>query len=440
MSKKMVSMIAMLSVMSAFAMGCAKGSGGDSGADAAKDDPNKFNPNEPAELVVFTSSGADEASFNDRFGNYLKKKLPNYTFKFIQSKKGTTLPELMAAGEKFDIFYHTIGNFEYDLSQYNLQYDMTELIKKNKIDLTKFEPTVIDAIKQVSDGKMYALPVNIFNIVLYYNKLIFDKFGVPYPKDGMTWDETLATAKKLTRTENGLQYYGFATSPQHILRMNQFSLPTIDIKTGAPTINQNEKWKQFFQTVFVDPAEDEGYRALKKIPALSNFTQEQNVAMYAYLSAHIFNNIKGVNWDHVDMVSLPTFKELPGIGSQAYPLYFGVTKLSKNPEAAFHALMQLTSAEFQTESAKQGNMPVLVDESIRKQIGKEAEYPNKNYNALYFNKFAPIPPRLPYDANLVVTYAAQANALAAGTTDMNTSFRKTEETALKAIEDLKRAK
>lgn len=438
MPKKIITTLALLSALSAFSVACSSESGKkDTATETAS---NQFNPNAPAELVVFSPSGATEESFNIRYGNHLKKKLPHYTFKFIQSKQGSTLPELITAGEKIDLLYHTIGNFEYALSQYNLQYDMTELIKTNKIDLNKFEPTVIEAIKQVSDGKMYALPVNVFNIVLYYNKSIFDKFGVPYPKDGMTWDEMLAIAKKLTRNDNGQQYFGFATSPQHILRLNQFSLPTIDVATGAPTINKNDKWKQFFQTVFIDPAADEGYRSLTKIPPLNNFTKDQNVAMWAYLSSHIFGDIKDVNWDHVDMVSLPTFKELPGIGSQAYPLYFGVTSLSKNPEAAFHALTQLTSAEFQTASAKQGNMPVLVDESIRQQIGKEADYPDKNYKVLYFNKFAPIPPRLPYDANLVATYTAQTNPLAMGTADINTTFRKIEEASQKVIDELKKAK
>jgi len=435
--KKVVTTLALLTALSAFTAACS----GENGKKDAATEPaaNQFNPNAPAELVVFSPSGATEESFNTRYGDYLKKKLPHYTFKFIQSKQGSTLPELIATGEKIDLLYYTIGNYEYSISQYNLQYDMTELIKTNKIDLNRFEPTVIEAIKQVSDGKMYALPVNMFNMVLYYNKSIFDKFGVPYPKDGMTWEEMLAIAKKLTRSDNGQQYYGFASSPQHILRLNQFSLPTIDVATGAPTINKNDKWKQFFQTVFIDPAADEGYRSLKKVPPLNNFTKEQNVAMWAFLSSHIFGDIKDVNWDHVDMVSLPTFKELPGIGSQAYPLYFGVTSLSKNPEAAFHALMQLISVEFQTASAKQGNMPVLVDASIRQQIGKEAEYPNKNYKALYFNTFAPIPPRLPYDANLVPTYTAQTNPLAMGTADINTTFRKIEEAAQKVIDDIRKA-
>ena len=53
------------------------------------------------------------------------------------------------------------------------------------------------------NGKQWLLPKDYSPIGVYYNKKIFDQFGVPYPEDGWTWDDLLATAKALTRDTNG---------------------------------------------------------------------------------------------------------------------------------------------------------------------------------------------------------------------------------------------
>lgn len=48
-------------------------------------------------------------------------------------------------------------------------------------------------------GKIVGIPESCGPYVLFYNKKLFRKAGIPYPKPGWTWDECLAAAKKLTR-------------------------------------------------------------------------------------------------------------------------------------------------------------------------------------------------------------------------------------------------
>jgi multiple sugar transport system substrate-binding protein len=48
-------------------------------------------------------------------------------------------------------------------------------------------------------GKQYFLPKDFTPLGVMYNKKIFDKYGVAYPKDGWTWDEMLKTAQALTK-------------------------------------------------------------------------------------------------------------------------------------------------------------------------------------------------------------------------------------------------
>ena len=60
--------------------------------------------------------------------------------------------------------------------------------------------------------KLYALPIDNGSEAVYYNKEIFDKAGVPYPKNDWTWDDLLDKARKLTRRDDpnrtifGFQY------------------------------------------------------------------------------------------------------------------------------------------------------------------------------------------------------------------------------------------
>ena len=52
------------------------------------------------------------------------------------------------------------------------------------------------------DNKLYALPIDNGAEAVYYNKEIFDKAGVPYPRDTWTWDDLLDKARRLTRKDD----------------------------------------------------------------------------------------------------------------------------------------------------------------------------------------------------------------------------------------------
>lgn len=52
------------------------------------------------------------------------------------------------------------------------------------------------------NGKQYAIPRDVSNLVVYYNKNIFDKHKVSYPNDNWSYSELLETAKALTNKEN----------------------------------------------------------------------------------------------------------------------------------------------------------------------------------------------------------------------------------------------
>lgn len=51
----------------------------------------------------------------------------------------------------------------------------------------------------IRDGRTYGFPCNVNANAIWFNKDLFDAEGVPYPKPGCTWDELIATAKRMTK-------------------------------------------------------------------------------------------------------------------------------------------------------------------------------------------------------------------------------------------------
>src|SRR5919199_277274 len=62
-------------------------------------------------------------------------------------------------------------------------------------------------------------------MVIFYNKDLFDRVGVPYPKEGWTVDDLVETARKLTFKEGETQYWGYEVNGGYLrnfpwMRMN----------------------------------------------------------------------------------------------------------------------------------------------------------------------------------------------------------------------------
>jgi multiple sugar transport system substrate-binding protein len=63
------------------------------------------------------------------------------------------------------------------------------------------------------DGQLVGVPQNVSSLVIYYNKGLFDRVGVAYPRAGWTWDDFLQAARALTR---GTEQYGVGIEPSMI--------------------------------------------------------------------------------------------------------------------------------------------------------------------------------------------------------------------------------
>ena len=74
-----------------------------------------------------------------------------------------------------------------------------------------FFPKAIEAMEY--KGKIYAIPRDVSNLVVYYNKDLFDSKNVRYPDKNTTFQEFLEITKKITSPQEGIFGVSFEEEP-----------------------------------------------------------------------------------------------------------------------------------------------------------------------------------------------------------------------------------
>lgn len=202
-----------LSVMMAAAMlftGAACSSDGGSATDKPSVSPTagastapveSAKPKEPVTLVLKHST---YATFDKDLEPAIKKyqeKNPHVTVKVehVAPKQGeniiTANTALFAAGEQVDILRVSpnVGIGEYAARGWVVPLD--DYIKKSGIDVGKYYPSL--QTRGVYANARYALPWIHSQFMVFYNKDLFQKFGIPEPKVNWTYDDMLNIGRKV---------------------------------------------------------------------------------------------------------------------------------------------------------------------------------------------------------------------------------------------------
>lgn len=416
---------------------CSQGGGNASGPAEGGSAASK--PKTPYTMTVFTT-GVSEDEFNQRFGETLKQKFPHVTIEYIRSGKGQTLADLVAAGKIPDLIRIDVPTLQSGYLEYKIGYDMSALVKQYNYDTTRFNKVFIDEIIDAAgDGALYGLPVPpYFPQALYYNKDLFDKFGVPYPKNGMTWDELYELAKQMTRTDGNVQYRGFSANPVNTLRDNVLSLPILD--PAVDGLADSEKWTRLFQNLLrfyqITGNRIEGTTGLED----QAFTKG-NVALMPNQHNIYLVIPPEVNWD---LVSYPKFSDGPERMPQRGPAYWAITNTSSHKEEAFEMIMAMLSDESQLEDSKRGIPTTLSNPEIAKVLGQSHPiYSQKNMNAINVYQPADYTPKR-QKGKVTVPGSIQQNLVgnafievAQGQKDINTALREVNEKLKAALEQEK---
>lgn len=109
----------------------------------------------------------------------------------------TELQTRIAGGDAPDTFELNYENFVTYASKGTL-LDLSSSIDADTA--ARYYPNAFEAFQL--DGKQYGLPTSFSNVVLFYNKDLFDAAGVEYPTGDWTWADELDAAAKLTNADD----------------------------------------------------------------------------------------------------------------------------------------------------------------------------------------------------------------------------------------------
>ncbi|WP_442875077.1 ABC transporter substrate-binding protein [Actinoplanes sp. NBC_00393] len=332
---------------------------------AACGSPSADEDDKPVQLLVFGAPEELEA-YRTLIGSYSEP------VQLVEASDRedllTKLSTSIAGGNPPDLFlmnYRFYGQFAVKDTIEALD---ERIAASEKIDPGDYYPVAMDAFKW--QGKQLCLPQNVSSLAVYYNRTLFEKYGVPLPKAGWTWNDMLTTATAMTRDSNGgviratesegavqrPAVHGLGIEPS-IIRLAPFVW-----SNGADIVDDPVRPTRL---TLDSPAAKEALKNLvdlrlaygvvptdEEVEAEDDESRFVNGRLAMVLSSRrsttTFRSITGFEWD---VAPLPIYQKPVGIlHSDAYCL----TKGSDNKDSAWKFLEYAISAEGQKIIAATG--------------------------------------------------------------------------------------
>ncbi len=256
---------------------------------------------------------------------------------------------------------------------------LDDYIAKDKVDLSKYAGATDQVLV---DGKLYELPFRNDFWVLYYNKDLFDKKGIAYPTNDMTWDEYDQLARQMTDTTFGSQVYG---GHYHTWRSCVGLMSVLD---GQHTIldGNYDFMKPYYEMVLAQEADGvvRKYSDLKTEGLhYSAAFSGGDVAMMnqgSWFIATLISNIKSGEYDsslcgNWGIVKYPHAEGVEAGSTLGTITGLSVTTASDTPDAAWEFVKWVSGEEGAAVMASSGNFPAIMTDEVKKAITSLEGFP-----------------------------------------------------------------
>lgn len=413
-----------------FQVGC---SSKNSGSDAAKEEQSALSDGYkggPVELILQdNNSGITEDEFQKLFIAGVQAKYPQISLKLV---KGGKIEDMIAAGETPDLVAVSNPVF-YAYESIGYPQELESMIKQYKVNLDSIEPVIVNDLRRVSkDQKIYGLPFGMNVGAMMYNKDLFDLFGVPYPKDGLTWEEHFQLTKQMTRTDsNGALYFGSAI-PSVSNALKQYGVSSVNAAGLAVyTSDAHKTVFSHFEQYFRLPGFVQG-----KTISPTTFFSKSNVAMNPAWINGIASSLKTPPTFQWGITGFPVFAKSPDRGNPIDFHMLLVNKGSKHKEAAYQVLLAMISEEVQLKSNKNARPTILKDLKIKTSYAEDfGVFKGKNLEPVFKVGSVANPYYSPYNDEILGGINSIRDRIALEPIDINTASREAEEKANKAIRE-----
>lgn len=249
-----------------------------------------------------------------------------------------------AGGVPPDVFFMYEFKLPYFASK-NALMDLTPFVERDfREDLKDFLPVAKEIFTY--QDKLYAMPVSLAPVVLFYNRKIFDDAGLPYPNADWTWDDLRTAAIKITlRDQQGrIMQYGLNGIPHfEMLEMvtgkRRLTSNPLSANNDDPEIRSALNF--FINLIVTDHVS----------PDLAAQREQNTVDMFAAGKAAMaiggrwntpgWNSISGFSYD---AVPIPKWRN-GHRSSYTHAVGYSVSSLSKNKELSWEFIKYLGGRE-----------------------------------------------------------------------------------------------
>ena len=263
-----------------------------------------------------------------------------------------------------------------NLVKRNLLMNLNDKIASEKINLSLYGGTT----DQISvDGKLYGIPFRSDFWLVYYNKALFDKAGVPYPTNDMTFTEFDSLARRVTSGRGADKVYG---AHYHTWRS---AVQLFGILDGKNTIvdGSYEFLKPYYEMVLAQQRDGivQNYATLKTSSThYSGVFYNNSVAMMnmgTWFIATLINQINQGKADSTEwgLVKYPHAPGIPAGTTLGTITSLGVSNASRKKDAAFDFVKFVTGPEGAQIVAKTGTIPAITDEGVIEIIASKPGFP-----------------------------------------------------------------
>jgi multiple sugar transport system substrate-binding protein len=256
----------------------------------------------------------------------------------------------------------------------------------------------------------------------------------------MTYDQVIDLARKMTRTQDGVQYIGWEPGFPDA-NASPFSQPFVDTKTNKALID-TPAYKKVFEMMkagydipgFIGPKDLFRY-------APKAFTDDHTVSMYVdwynKLSVQLIAaeaNGSAPNWD---IVTVPNFPEFANVGRHESVQFLLVSKQTPYKDQALQVIQAATSKEAQLLQSRNGRISILNDPDMLKEFGKDVKaFQGKHLENLFKFKPAPSAKATVYDDEMRAIVRSAIKEVAVNKKDVNTVLRQAQEAADKKLAEM----
>ncbi|HEX7056988.1 MAG TPA: extracellular solute-binding protein, partial [Bacilli bacterium] len=163
--------------------------------------------NDPVTITFmnYTASGGQEETIKEMIRAFeaanpdIKVDLQILAYADYFTKLNTVIGSGNAAPDVFEVGYEGFASY----AAKDILLDLSPYISAD----TTFNSDVFKKLAYSAfnyNGKQYGVPESFSNVLLFYNKDLFDAKNVEYPQPDWTWKDELAAAQKLTDPAHGI--------------------------------------------------------------------------------------------------------------------------------------------------------------------------------------------------------------------------------------------